>query len=130
MNKRLITIMSLLLALVLLATACGGQATTAATPTAPGETTAATTAPLKDLPTLKLIYNTSTGHQVIAEAVQAMWKESLGLDVTLENSEWAVFQETRNSGNYQIARHGWLGDYTDPMTFLDMWVSESGQNGR
>ena len=72
MNKRLITIMSLLLALVLMATACGGQATTAATTAAPGETTAATTAPLKDLPALKLIYNTSTGHQVIAEAVQAM----------------------------------------------------------
>ena len=128
MNKRLITIMSLLLALVLMATACGGQATTAATTAAAGETTAATTAPLKDLPSLKLIYNTSTGHQLIAETVQAMWKEALGLDVTLENSEWAVFQETRNNGDYQIARHGWLGDYTDPMTFLDMWVSESGQN--
>jgi oligopeptide transport system substrate-binding protein len=127
MKKRLLTIMSLLLALVIITTACGGTATTPAGSAASGSS-AGTTAPLKDLPTLKLIYNTSTGHQVIAEAVQAMWKEALGLDVTLENSEWAVFQETRTNGDYQIARHGWLGDYSDPMTFLDMWTSDSGQN--
>lgn len=77
---------------------------------------------------MKLIYNTSSGHQLIAETVQAMWKESLGLDVTLENQEWAVFQETRNNGDFEISRHGWLGDYNDPMTFLDMWTTGNGQN--
>jgi ABC-type oligopeptide transport system substrate-binding subunit len=82
----------------------------------------------KKLPTLKLIYNTSSGHQLVAETVQNMWKEALGLEVTLENQEWAVFQETRTQGDFQIARHGWLGDYNDPMTFLDMWISTSGQN--
>lgn len=117
MKKRLVIVLSLVLVLSFILTACGGQATTAAP-----------AAELKDLPSLKLIYNTSSGHQLIAETVQAMWKEALGLEVTLENSERAVFQETRNNGDYQIARHGWLGDYNDPMTFLDMWVSDSGQN--
>jgi ABC-type oligopeptide transport system substrate-binding subunit len=125
----MLIVLSLLLALSLLTTACGGSATTASTQApAAGETTAAPTGELQDLPALKLIYNTSSGHQLIAETVQAMWKDALGLEVTLENSEWAVFQETRNNGDYQIARHGWLGDYTDPMTFLDMWTSYSGQN--
>ena len=129
MKKRMLIVLSLLLALSLLTTACGGSATTAPTEApAAGETTAAPTGELQDLPALKLIYNTSSGHQLIAETVQAMWKDALGLEVTLENSEWAVFQETRNNGDYQIARHGWLGDYTDPMTFLDMWTSYSGQN--
>ncbi len=126
MKKRMMIFLSLVLVLSFALTACGGQATTAAP--AEGETTAAPVAELQDLPSLKLIYNTSSGHQLIAETVQAMWKEALGLDVTLENSEWAVFQETRNNGDYQIARHGWLGDYSDPMTFLDMWTSYSGQN--
>lgn len=117
MKKRLVIVLSLVLVLSFILTACGGQATTAAP-----------AAELKDLPSLKLIYNTSSGHQLIAETVQAMWKEALGLEVTLENSERAVFQETRNNGDYQIARHGWPGDYNDPMTFLDMWVSDSGQN--
>lgn len=126
MKKSLVILLSLVLVLSFTLTACGGQATTAAP--AEGETTAAPAAELQDLPSLKLIYNTSSGHQLIAETVQAMWKDALGLDVTLENSEWAVFQETRNNGDYQIARHGWLGDYTDPMTFLDMWTSYSGQN--
>jgi oligopeptide transport system substrate-binding protein len=107
--KRLAAILLIALMLVSLATGC-------------------TKTPPKTLPTIKLIYNTSSGHQLIAETVQNMWKEKLGLEVTLENQEWAVFQETRNQGDFQIARHGWLGDYTDPMTFLDMWMSTSGQN--
>ncbi len=80
------------------------------------------------IPTLTLIYNTNEGHKLLAETVQAMWKDKLGLKIKLENQEWAVFQETRNKGNFQLARHGWLGDYNDPMTFLDMWLSNSGQN--
>ncbi|MBP1757628.1 MAG: extracellular solute-binding protein family 5, partial [Firmicutes bacterium] len=129
MKKRFSIVLCLLLVLSFVTTACGGTATTAATTAAAaGETTTAAPAELKDLPSLKLIYNTSSGHQLIAETVQAMWKESLGLDVTLENSEWAVFQETRNNGDFQVSRHGWLGDYTDPMTFLDMWTTGNGQN--
>ncbi|KAF5066077.1 Oligopeptide-binding protein OppA [anaerobic digester metagenome] len=77
----------------------------------------------KGFPTITLKYNNSTGHQNIAVAVQAMWKQNLGIDVQLANEEWAVFQTSRINGDYEIARHGWIADYNDPMTFLDMWVS-------
>ncbi|MBM7582749.1 oligopeptide transport system substrate-binding protein [Caldicoprobacter guelmensis] len=79
-------------------------------------------------PELTLLYNSEGGHKAIAEAVQEMWKKNLGINIKLDSQEWAVFQETRTQGNYEIARHGWLGDYVDPMTMLDMWHSKSGQN--
>jgi len=79
-------------------------------------------------PKLTVVYNTSEGHKAIAEAVQEMWKKNLGIDVELMNQEWAVFQDTRHVGNFEIARAGWIGDYADPMTFLDLWTSYSGNN--
>ena len=79
-------------------------------------------------PELTLMYNSEGDHKAIAEAVQEMWKKNLGINVKLDSQEWEVFQETRTQGNYEIARHGWLGDYVDPMTMLDMWYSKSGQN--
>ncbi len=50
------------------------------------------------------------------------------VNIRLSNQEWKVFINTRSKGNYQIARHGWIGDYADPMTFLDMFESSSGNN--
>ena len=44
------------------------------------------------------------------------------------NEDWAVLQTDRNKKNYQIARDGWLGDYVDPMTFVDLFTSKSGNN--
>lgn len=79
-------------------------------------------------PTIELLYNTNEGHKAIAEAIQAMWKQNLGINVELRNEEWKVFQTSRNEGNYTVARHGWIGDYVDPMTFLDMWITASGNN--
>lgn len=81
----------------------------------------------KGIPTLTLTYNTEGNHGDIAQAVQAMWKE-IGVNVELQNQEWKVFQKTRTDLKYNIARHGWVGDYVDPMTFLDMWLSNSGNN--
>jgi oligopeptide transport system substrate-binding protein len=82
----------------------------------------------KGLPTITYMYNTNENHKKIAEALQAMWKTNLGVDVKLENQEWAVFQETRRAGQYQIARGGWIGDYGDPMTMLDLFTLMSGNN--
>ncbi|MDN5351438.1 MAG: oligopeptide transport system substrate-binding protein [Clostridiales bacterium] len=79
-------------------------------------------------PTLTILYNTSEGHQAIAEAIQEMWKQNLNINVELQNQEWAVFQDTRHQGNFEVARAGWIGDYEDPMTFLDLWTSYSGNN--
>lgn len=74
------------------------------------------------------LYNTSQGHQAIGEALQNMWQTELGVQVTLENQDWAVFLVERKEGNFSIARHGWIADYNDPMTFLDMWMTGGGNN--
>ncbi|WP_430883815.1 peptide ABC transporter substrate-binding protein [Fusibacter sp. JL216-2] len=79
-------------------------------------------------PELEIMYNTSEGHKAIAEAIQEMWKQNLNINVTLTNQEWAVFQDTRKQGNFQIARSGWIGDYSDPMTYLGMFVTGSPNN--
>lgn len=81
----------------------------------------------KGLPTVTLMYNTEGAHGDIAQAVQGMWKE-VGVNVELKNQEWKVFQKTRNDKQYNIARDGWVGDYVDPMTFLDLFTSNSGNN--
>ena len=82
----------------------------------------------KGFPKASILYNTSEGHQKIAEAIQQMWKQELNIDVELQNQEWRVYLATRNAGDYDIARAGWIGDYTDPNTFLDMWLTGSGNN--
>lgn len=80
------------------------------------------------LPEIKLLYNTSESHKKIALAVADMWKKNLGVDVQTENQEFGVFLETRRNLDYQVARSGWVSDYNDPMTFLDLWTSNSGNN--
>jgi oligopeptide transport system substrate-binding protein len=82
----------------------------------------------KGFPTVEYKYNTNAGHKAIAEYLQNEWQTNLGVHVTLQNEEWAVLQTDRNNKNYQISRDGWLGDYVDPMTFVDLFTSKSGNN--
>ena len=79
-------------------------------------------------PTVEYLYNTNDSHKAIGEALQNMWQSVLGVNVTLNNQDWNVFLQTRKDGNYQIARNGWIADYNDPCTFLDMWYTGSGNN--
>lgn len=79
------------------------------------------------LPAIEYLYNTGTGHQAIGEALQGMWK-TIGVNVTLVSQEWSTFLNSRKNGDYFIARNGWLGDYNDPISFLDMWVTGGGNN--
>lgn len=81
------------------------------------------------LPEIEILYNTSEGHKKIAEALQEMWKQNLGVNVKLTNQEWAVFQETTNNNQFDsLARRGWIGDYNDPQTMLEIFESNNGQN--
>ncbi|MBP2645788.1 MAG: ABC-type transporter, periplasmic subunit [Firmicutes bacterium] len=82
----------------------------------------------KGLPTITLLYNTNESHKAVAEAVQEMWKKNLGVTVELLNQEWKVFLGSRKSGDFQVARAGWIGDYTDPMTFGDYLLTNGGNN--
>ncbi|QGF27002.1 oligopeptide ABC transporter substrate-binding protein OppA [Pantoea eucalypti] len=77
---------------------------------------------------LKLLYNTSESHQKIAIAVASMWKKNLGVDVTLENQEWKTYIDSRNSGNFDVIRASWVGDYNEPSTFLNLLTSGSSSN--
>ena len=78
-------------------------------------------------PTLTYLYNTSDSHKAIGEYLQAALKAA-GINMTLQNQEWNTFLETRKNGEYSVARNGWVADYNDPICFLDMWTSGSGNN--
>ena len=80
-----------------------------------------------DFPAFKYLYNTSTGHQKIAENIRDTLKNH-GITVNLENQEWASFLNTRKEGNYDVARNGWVADYDDPSSYLSMWTTQSGNN--
>ena len=79
-------------------------------------------------PVVEYLYNTSDNHKAIGEALQQMWQDELGVTVNLVNQEWNTFLQTRKEGNYSIARNGWIADYNDPMSFLDMWLTGGGNN--
>ena len=80
-----------------------------------------------DMPVLSYLYNTSDAHKAIGEYLQSAMA-SVGIEMSLVNQEWNTFLNTRKNGDYSVARNGWLADYNDPICFLDMWVSASGNN--
>ncbi|HMM22906.1 MAG TPA: peptide ABC transporter substrate-binding protein [Selenomonadales bacterium] len=82
----------------------------------------------KGLPPITILYNTAESHKVIAEAIQEMWKKNLGVNVNITNQEWKVYLASRSTGDYQLARSAWIGDYLDPMTFMDTLTSKNGNN--
>jgi ABC-type oligopeptide transport system substrate-binding subunit len=82
----------------------------------------------KKFPKLEILYNTDEGHKKIAAAIQQMWRKNLGIDVELRNSEWKVYLDDMSKLRYQIMRRGWIGDYRDPMTFIELMTSWSGNN--
>jgi len=82
----------------------------------------------RGFPTLQLLYNTSESHKLIAEAIQHMWHTVLGIRVELLNQEWKVYMDSLSHLDYDIARSSWVGDYADPNTFLDMFVTGGGNN--
>jgi len=82
----------------------------------------------KGFPAFAILYNTSNRHKSIAEAIQQMWKKNLGITCTLKSEEWGVYLDDRSNLNYSVCRAGWIGDYMDPNTFLDMWVTGGGNN--
>lgn len=77
---------------------------------------------------LTLLYNTSESHQKIAIAVASMWKKNLGAEVTLQNQEWKTYIDSRNSGNFDVIRVSWVGDYNEPSTFLSLLTASHSGN--
>lgn len=77
---------------------------------------------------VEILYNTSDNHKKVAIAVAAMWKQTLGVEASLTNQEWKVYLSNRREKNTEAFRAGWIGDYNDPNTFLELFVSNSGLN--
>lgn len=78
-------------------------------------------------PTMTYITNTDTTHEAIATYMQGVYAK-YGITMQVEAQEWNTFVDTRKSGDFSFARNGWLSDYNDPISFLDMWISGSGNN--
>lgn len=79
-------------------------------------------------PNLEILFNTDEAHRAIAEAIQQMWRKNLNINVSLLNQEWKVYLDSQDTLNYHISRAGWIGDYVDPNTFLEMWQTSNGNN--
>ena len=80
-----------------------------------------------NFPSMTYLYNTDEGHKAIGEYLQSALA-AVGINMSMENQEWATFLNTRKAGDFSIARNGWIMDYTDPICMLDMWTSGSGNN--
>jgi oligopeptide transport system substrate-binding protein len=77
-----------------------------------------------------ITYNTQESNKTVAEYVQAQWKQNLGITVPLKNMEWKTFLNMRSKVEYNgFARSGWVGDYMDPFTFLNLFYTNAGDNG-
>ena len=82
----------------------------------------------RGFPPLEILYNTQLTHRQMAEAIQAMWRKNLGIEVRMRNEEWKVYLDAQRTHNFQIERAGWIADYLDPNVFLEIWESGNGNN--
>lgn len=82
----------------------------------------------RGFPRVNILTNTHAGHQKLAQAIQQMWKQNLGIEVGVTNQEWKVYLDAMDTLDYDICRSGWSPDYLDPMSFVDMFVTGGGNN--
>jgi oligopeptide transport system substrate-binding protein len=83
---------------------------------------------LNPFPKLEILFNTNEDHRKIALAIQQMWQQNLGIEVELVNQDWKVYLSREMVGDFQVSRAGWIGDYEDPNTFLDLMRPNRGNN--
>ena len=82
----------------------------------------------KGFPPMEILINTLEKNRKLAEAIQAMWKSTLGIQVGIYNQEWKVFLDTRRARDFAIARSGWYGFYPGPGAYLTLMTSDSANN--
>jgi len=82
----------------------------------------------KGLPNIEFLTTDKETSKAVAEALQAMWKEHLGASVKIKQLEWTSYITAMFDKDYDLAAGGWIGDYMDPLTFLDMWMKDAGNN--
>ena len=79
-------------------------------------------------PTIEYSTNDQGYHKSVAEYLQNVWKEKLGINTDIAIKEWKVFTADRRAGNYDVARNGWVMDWNDPSNLLNLFVTGSGNN--
>jgi len=82
----------------------------------------------KGFPRFQYLFNAGKLNEQIGIEVQEMWRKELGIDVELRQMEWKVFLAAQGSLDYDLSRSSWIADYNDPNTFLDIWMSNNGNN--
>ena len=82
----------------------------------------------KGFPRLEILYNTHIQHEAVAELARKQWQRTLGITVTLQNEAWGSCLNRLHLKQYDIGRKAWTGDYIDPNTFLDMYVTDGENN--
>jgi oligopeptide transport system substrate-binding protein len=82
----------------------------------------------KGFPECELLLSFTESARKTAVAVQQMWKKALNVNITIANQDFKVFLDTQRTLNYDISYSGWIGDYPDPNSFLDMWITDGGNN--
>lgn len=78
-------------------------------------------------PTISYTTNDAGYHKVVAEYLQQAWAE-LGIDLQVNIVEWSSFTPMRRSGDFEVARNGWVGDYSDPSNMLELFYTTNGNN--
>lgn len=82
----------------------------------------------KGFPDLEILTTSREVQKTIAEAIQAMWKKNLNIHIDIKSSEWTAYRQAQNTLKYDMSFSSWSGDYLDPATFLELWMSNSGNN--
>jgi oligopeptide transport system substrate-binding protein len=77
---------------------------------------------------VRVVYNSDQTHKLVAEKVQALWREHLGVRVVLENREWKVFLKELQTDAPPVFRLGWGADFPDPDNFMNLFTSYSENN--
>lgn len=82
---------------------------------------------ITDFPEISYILNSSTAHMRIAQSIQSSFA-AVGITMTIIEVSWNELLQMRAEGNFTIARNGWISDFNDAISFLDMFESTSGNN--
>lgn len=81
----------------------------------------------KDFPRYSMLISKASA-RAGAEALQAMWREHLGILIDIENKDWGSYVTAQQTLDFDMSAAGWIGDYLDPTTFLNMWTKGNGNN--
>ncbi len=82
----------------------------------------------RGFPSFAFLYNNGEQNQYIGVELKSMFERELGVSMGLRPQENKVYLNTMSTLDYDLARSSWIGDYNDPNTFLDMWVTGGGNN--